>query len=370
MATASRWSEEISDITECPICVETFTDPKVLPCVHTFCLKCLLQYGEQDKPGDQVACPLCRANFVIPPGGFADLPNNFFVNKLLLAKERTRDDKQDKTNRCDQCIESDAVSHCIECNQRLCEDCADFHRKHTLSKFDAALSFKDKPSPDSVLKMTASYCAHHPDEQIKFYCYDCKMVTCMACQVTKHCKHAASDIGESAEEFRKQLNDDIEKVTSCAQQSRDKLQQLERDREGFLENLAATQQAISAAYDKLKSLLDSHPSQLTEELNAIKAKHLKEIDGKRDELERQCMAVESFKKYCEEMKEKGTACEISRTANELHTKSLDLIQEQEQYNLQQLDRVELKFTASSTGWDSAGNQIGTIECKVNGTILY
>ena len=56
MAAAKRWSEEISDITECPICVETFTDPKVLPCVHTFCIKCLLKYGEHeenDKPGDK-----------------------------------------------------------------------------------------------------------------------------------------------------------------------------------------------------------------------------------------------------------------------------------------------------------------------------
>ena len=55
----------------------------------------------------------------------------------------------------------------------------------------------------------------------------------------------------SPENVRKQLDDDIEKVTSCAQQSRDKLQQLERDSEGFWVNLAATQQAISAAYDKL-----------------------------------------------------------------------------------------------------------------------
>ena len=73
--------------------------------------------------------------------------------------------------------------------------------------------------------MTASYCAQHPDKRIEYYCYDCKMVTCVTCQVTKHSKHACSDIKESAEEFHKQLDDDIEKVTSCAQQSRDKLQQ-------------------------------------------------------------------------------------------------------------------------------------------------
>jgi len=113
MAAARRWSKEIRDITECPICVETFTDPKVLPCVHTFCLKCLLKYGEHDKLGDQMACPLCRANFVIPPGGLADLPNNFFVNKLLLANQLTDASKTLHEKPCDICKEDDADENAI-----------------------------------------------------------------------------------------------------------------------------------------------------------------------------------------------------------------------------------------------------------------
>ena len=65
-----------------------------------------------------------------------------------------------------------------------------------------------------------------------------------------------------------------------------------------------------------------------EELNTIKTKRLKEIECKRDELERRCMVAESFKKYCEEMKEKGTACDISRAANDLHTRSAELVKTQ------------------------------------------
>ena len=127
--------------------------------------------------------------------------------------------------------------------------------------------------------------------------------------------------------------------------------------------MAATEQAISAAYDKLKSLLDSHLSQLLDELNTIKDKRLKEIECKRDELERQCMVVESFKKYCEEMKEKGTACDISRAANDLHTRSDELVKAQELYNRQQLDRVELTFTSSEAALIGTANWIGTIRPK-------
>ena len=254
MAAAKRLSDQLSDITECPICVETFTDPKVLPCVHTFCLKCLLKYGEHDKPRDQVACPLCRATFAIPPGGFADLPNNCFINKLLLISEVTQG--KFETQACDICPEKEigvkATAYCVECSQHICATCCKRHGKLKFAKSHQVLSLKDKASSEVLLKMTASYCAKHHDEQIKLYCHDCKQVTCVLCHVTDHQKYMCSDIQKSAEEFRKQLDDDIEKVTSCAQQSRDRLQQLERDSEGFFENLAATQQAISALYEKLK----------------------------------------------------------------------------------------------------------------------
>ena len=169
MASARRWSKEISDITECPICVETFTDPKVLPCVHTFCLKCLLKYGEHDKPGDQVACPLCRANFVIPPGGFADLPNNFFVNKLLLANQLTdASGGTDQTQAvCELCLEDDAnVSaevYCMVCELHMCGKCSIKHTKPKAMRSHQLVNVKDKPSPETLLKMTASYCTQHPD---------------------------------------------------------------------------------------------------------------------------------------------------------------------------------------------------------------
>ena len=56
MATA----RQLDDITECPICTEVYTDPRVLPCVHTYCLKCIEKYSEDKQPGDELACPLCR----------------------------------------------------------------------------------------------------------------------------------------------------------------------------------------------------------------------------------------------------------------------------------------------------------------------
>jgi len=83
MATAKL----LDDITECPICTEVYTDPRVLPCVHTYCLKCIEAWSKDKQPGDEVACPLCRKEFTLSSNGVVDLPKNFFVAKLLQMKE-------------------------------------------------------------------------------------------------------------------------------------------------------------------------------------------------------------------------------------------------------------------------------------------
>ncbi|XP_057700183.1 E3 ubiquitin-protein ligase TRIM35-like [Corythoichthys intestinalis] len=43
----------------CPTCLETFKDPVILPCGHSFCRACLHQWKEK---GDQ-SCPVCRTDF-------------------------------------------------------------------------------------------------------------------------------------------------------------------------------------------------------------------------------------------------------------------------------------------------------------------
>ena len=64
--------------------------PKLLPCVHTFCQKCLEQHTGGRRPGDKERCPLCRQEFVIPSGGIARLPGNFFIDKLVDIHKKTQ----------------------------------------------------------------------------------------------------------------------------------------------------------------------------------------------------------------------------------------------------------------------------------------
>ena len=80
MATASLVT---TDLTTCPICLEQFDNPKSLPCLHAFCLKCLQDCFKENVPEDEVQCPMCRKKFRIPADGLGDLQHHFFLQQLM-----------------------------------------------------------------------------------------------------------------------------------------------------------------------------------------------------------------------------------------------------------------------------------------------
>ena len=72
--------EEVS----CPVCTSIFTDPKQLPCLHSFCLHCLNQRHRTSRGRDTIRCPKCQALSRVPESGdLKDLPTGFYLNGLI-----------------------------------------------------------------------------------------------------------------------------------------------------------------------------------------------------------------------------------------------------------------------------------------------
>lgn len=73
----------LEDLVQCAICLDRLSDPKMLPCQHTFCLTCLqTEFGLKQK-GD-FHCPTCRGQHAINTiEAFNALPTNLYINSLL-----------------------------------------------------------------------------------------------------------------------------------------------------------------------------------------------------------------------------------------------------------------------------------------------
>lgn len=75
--------------TTCPICLEEFEDPKMLPtCGHNVCRHCLQNMMRRKSQG---LCPVCRTEFSLGIEGVLELQTN---DKLVEVVRKTRDERE------------------------------------------------------------------------------------------------------------------------------------------------------------------------------------------------------------------------------------------------------------------------------------
>jgi len=325
MATAKL----LDDITECPICTEVYTDPRVLPCVHTYCLKCIEGWSKDKQPGDKLACPLCRKEFTLPSNGVSDLPRNFFVTNFLQMRELSS--VESKTSPCEACSDDevaekkDATVYCVECQQKICQTCEQHHKKFKGTRLHSIVNIGEKFMKETYFEMLSANCDKHMGDPLRIYCFQCKLPTCTMCYITDHNSHKWSDVNEVADTFRNQMASDVEKTVAGAEKCRDMLQRLEKEQKDFEEQIVKSENKICQKAEQLKQMIDVQKEKLMNELSSMKQKRMKEIESLREEIERQLLSMESYKKYVDEVRQKGTACDIARAASSLHDRADELL---------------------------------------------
>ncbi|ELU01091.1 hypothetical protein CAPTEDRAFT_86968, partial [Capitella teleta] len=73
-------NRSLDDLLTCPICLETFSDPKTLICLHSFCANCLESCKRPYRR--DVPCPVCKKVTVLPTTGVQGLQNDFRIQQI------------------------------------------------------------------------------------------------------------------------------------------------------------------------------------------------------------------------------------------------------------------------------------------------
>lgn len=104
----------------CPVCLDLFDDPRLLPCSHTFCGKCLHSTRTNRS---LISCPLCRAHVL---GQI--LPVNRIVSALV---EQFREGNRSIPihAKCYDCKSYHKLEICCHCDTLLCTKC---HHRHEI----------------------------------------------------------------------------------------------------------------------------------------------------------------------------------------------------------------------------------------------
>jgi tripartite motif-containing protein 2/3 len=116
---------------ECSLCLESFNDPRILPCGHTFCLLCL-QRLVAVKNATHHLCSICRVPWATPKDGLGALPKNF-VAKSIVSLPPPVPSSSDATMMCSVHVEEKVQVYCRTCDQLTCTKCViKSHRYHEL----------------------------------------------------------------------------------------------------------------------------------------------------------------------------------------------------------------------------------------------
>ena len=113
---------------ECSICLDTYTNPKLLPCFHTFCKKCLERLVVKDRDGHTLCCPNCRRTTSLPPTGVSGLQTAFHIDHLFEIHAALTKMKEPQKTQCEKCKKSTATGYCRDCGKFVCTKCTELHQ--------------------------------------------------------------------------------------------------------------------------------------------------------------------------------------------------------------------------------------------------
>ena len=318
-ASTNLLLKEVEDITECPICTDRFCNPKMLPCCHMFCLKCIEQYGEDKKEGEALPCPMCRREFKVPTGRFSKLKTNFFIERLISVQSVSSANIEVN---CDVCINArrngkmNAVSFCMTCRENLCDECCRIHQSMKMTK-GHRLSPVGEVSKAMRKKLEKSFCKKHLTKELEFYCEVCKVPLCATCSIINHNSHKMCKIGDAAETFKRDFWKYSKNVCEIMRNIEERSDKANEQVESFTQTIEILKSGIIERGENIKRMIDKQTNELLEDLNFHKTSILEKIEEDKEGLRRNMMVCDNFKQFCTKVVTEADSVEVVRVADEV-----------------------------------------------------
>ncbi|XP_074536515.1 tripartite motif-containing protein 59 [Halichoeres trimaculatus] len=140
----------------CSVCYSLFSDPRVLPCSHTFCKNCLdnllqvsTNYSIWRPHRLPLKCPNCRSVVELPLAGVEALPTNVSLRAII---EKYQLETEPRPLPCEEHHRQPLNMYCIQDRKLICGMCLTVgdHQGHPIDDLQAAF-IREKQTPSLLL---------------------------------------------------------------------------------------------------------------------------------------------------------------------------------------------------------------------------
>ena len=301
--------EEVS----CSVCMCTFTDPKQLPCLHSFCLNCLNGIQRTSGVHGKIRCPECRKQFDISRSGNpSEFPTNFRINRLLdVLAIKECNTAGVKCGNCDK--RSAETLYCFQCCSFWCQECISAHNIIRANKQHKTLALKDFQDQDieAVLKRPA-FCQtkNHENKELEFFCKVCQVAICNACAVTEHEGHKKVILETAANEKKLQIASRIKSLKDIEQEKRNQVEKIEQDSMEVQVQVADVKGKVQTSAEQLIAIIEAKKQDIFNAVDKQAHDSLKGLTSKKDQIEDELKKIQSAIKRTESLLEQSSSAEI------------------------------------------------------------
>ena len=301
------------DEVSCSVCMCTFTDPKQLPCLHSFCLNCLNGIQRTSGLHGKITCPECSRQFQIPGNGNpSELPTNFRINSLLdVLAIKECSTANVKCENCDKC--SAQTLYCFQCCSFWCEECILGHNIIRTNKEHKTLALKHFQDQDfeAVLKRPA-FCQkkHHENEELKFFCNGCKVAICNTCAVTLHEGHGKIPLQEATDARKIQINSVISSLKDKMVEKRKEVKKFLQKSMEVQAQVADVKSQVQTNVNKMIAIIEARKQEVYEAVDNQAKKSLETLSQKKGEVENHVKMIESAIEQTESLMKRNFSTEI------------------------------------------------------------
>ena len=253
----------------CSICLDTYTEPKTISCLHTFCCECLERHARVSQRQGKFRCPECQAEIDLPQGNrFDRLPNSFFHKSLLGVLEA--EDRQ------------------------------------------------------AIPRQQQETCSQHTKERVRYYCSSCEACICPICVAEDHRGHAFDVLEKAVQEDKKNIMLAVETIKEKANLFRAELNKLDKTSVDVEMIIAIAKQEVSKATEDVITKTQQQEKQLLESLEMTRRRRMERVTSAKQELKSLIKRINLAAEFAENLVQRRSAAGIIQNKHILRQKLEEL----------------------------------------------